>query len=146
MIPCLHQKFKSMCMNFFVVTETDNQTWRGGGGQLAISEMILVIMLNHISLKNQKTFFELLLPNTKPIVGTIYRPPNETNFMEILNENVSKVNTNNVETYIPGIVNINLWQNGHQVFQKYNLLSCHSAPRMMLKTTLISAQCLASSS
>ena len=128
MIPCLHQKFKSMCMTFFVVTETDMQTWTGGGGQLAISEMILVILLNHISLKNQKTFFELLLPNTKPIAGTIYGPPNQTNFMEILNENLSKVNKNNVETYIVGDVNINLWQNGHQVFQKHNLLSCHSVP------------------
>ena len=54
-------------------------------------------------------FFELLLPNTKPIVvGTIYRPPNQTNFMEILNENLSKVDTNGAETYILGDFNINL--------------------------------------
>ena len=46
--------------------------------------------------------------------------------MEILNENLSKVDTNNVETYILGDFNINLWQNGHYVFQKRNLLSCHS--------------------
>ena len=54
-------------------------------------------------------FFELLLPNTKPmVVGTIYRPPNQTNFMEILNENLSKVDTNGAETYILGDFNINL--------------------------------------
>ena len=54
-------------------------------------------------------FFESLLPNTKPIVvGTIYRPPNQTNFMEILNENLSKVDTNGAETYILGDFNINL--------------------------------------
>ena len=29
--------------------------------------------------------FEILLPNSKPI-GTIYRPPNQSNFLEILNE------------------------------------------------------------
>ena len=46
--------------------------------------------------------------------------------MEILNENLSKVDTNNVETYILVDFNINLWQNGHYVFQKRNLLSCHS--------------------
>ena len=33
--------------------------------------------------------------------------------MEIFNENLSKVDTNNVETYILGDFNINLWQNGH---------------------------------
>ena len=38
--------------------------------------------------------------------------------MEIFNENLSKVDTNNVETYILGDFNINLWQNGHYVFQK----------------------------
>ena len=71
----------------------------------------------------------MLLPNTKPIVvGTIYRPPNQTNFMEIFNENLSKVDTNNVETYILGDLNINLWQNGHYIFQKHNFLSCLSVP------------------
>ena len=48
--------------------------------------------------------------------------------MEIFNENLSKVETNNVETYILGDFNINLWQNGHYVFQKHNLLSCQSVP------------------
>ena len=73
----------------------------------------------------ENIFFELLLRNTKPIVlGTIYRPPNQTNFMEIFNENLSKVETNNIETYIIGDFNINLWQNGHYVFQKHNLISC----------------------
>ena len=46
--------------------------------------------------------------------------------MEIFNENLSKVDPNKVETYIYGDFNINLWQNGHYVFQKHNLLSCHS--------------------
>ena len=91
----------------------------------------------------ENIFFELLLPNTKPIVvGTIYRPPNQTNFMEIFNESLSKVDTNNVETYILGDFNINLWHHGHYVFQKHNLLSCQSVPNDV-KTTLISAQCLA---
>ena len=71
----------------------------------------------------ENTFFELLLPNTKPIVvGTISRPTNQTNFMEIFNESLSQVDTNNLESYI------NLLQNGHYVFQKNNLLSCRSVP------------------
>ena len=48
--------------------------------------------------------------------------------MEIFNEKLSKVDTNNVETYILGDFNINLWQNGHYVFQKHNLVSCQSVP------------------
>ena len=77
----------------------------------------------------ENIFFELLLPNTRPIVvGTIYCPPNQTNFMETFNENVSNVETNMVETYILGNFNINLWQNGHYVFQKHNLLSSQSVP------------------
>ena len=37
-----------------------------------------------------------------------------------------KLDTNNVQTYILGDFNINLWQNGHYVFQKHNFLSFHS--------------------
>ena len=101
---------------------------RHGGGVACYIRNDL-IMLNYISLKTENIFFELLLPNTKPIVvGTVHRPPNQTNFMEIFNENLSKVDTNNVETYILGDFNINLWQNGHYVFQKHNFLSCLSVP------------------
>ena len=48
--------------------------------------------------------------------------------MEIFNENMSKVDTNNVEINILGDFNISLWQNGHYVFQKHNFLSCLSVP------------------
>ena len=82
----------------------------------------------------ENIFFELILPNTKPIVlGTTYRPPNQTNCMEIFNENLSKVDTNNAETNILGDFNINLWQNGHYVFQKHNFLSCLSVPNDVIK-------------
>ena len=48
----------------------------------------------------ENIFLELLLPQTKPIVvGTIYRPPNQTNFIEIFNENLTKRHTNNVEIW-----------------------------------------------
>ena len=56
----------------------------------------------------ENILFELVLPNTKPIVvGTIYRPPNQTDFIDIFNKNLSKVDTNNAE--ILGDFNINLW-------------------------------------
>ena len=82
-----------------------------GGGVTCCIRNDFSYMLNHISLETQKTyFFEFLLPNTKPIlVDTIYRPPKQTNFMEIFNENLSKVDTNNIEIYILGDFKINLW-------------------------------------
>ena len=126
MIPCLHQKFKLVGMNSLVVTETDME--RGGGGVAGYIRNDLSHNVKSYFPKDiENIFFELLLPNTKPIVvRTIYRPPNLTNFMEIVTENLSKVDTNNLETYILGDFNKNVWQNGHYVFQKQNLLSCHS--------------------
>ena len=108
----------------------------GGGGGVAcyIRNDLSYNFKSYFPKDIENIFFKLLLPNTKPIVlGTIYCPPNQTNFMEIFNENLSKVDTNNVETYILGDFNINLWQNGHYVFQKHNFLSCLSVPNDVIK-------------
>ena len=49
--------------------------------------------------------------------------------MKIFNKNLSKVDTNNViEIYILCDFKVDLWQNGHYVFQKHNSLSCQSVP------------------
>ena len=110
-------------MASFVVTETDIEE-----GWLAISEMILVIMLNHIPLKTQKTYFwnhyQQIL-NQQQQVQSIAHQTNP-NFMEIFNEILSKVDPNIVKIYFLGDFNINLWQNGHYVLQKQNLLLCQS--------------------
>ena len=99
----------------------------GGGVACYIRNDLSYSVKSYFPKDIENIFFELLLPNTKPVVvGTIYRPPNQANFMEIFNENLSKVDKNNVETYILGYFNINLWQNGHYVFQKHNFLSCLS--------------------
>ena len=79
----------------------------------------------------ENIFFELLLPNTKPIVvGTIYRPPNQTNFMETFNENLSKIDTNNVEIYILG----GCCDRMVIMFSKSTTCFHVSQSRMMLKT------------
>ena len=81
----------------------------GGGVDCYIRNDLSYNVKSYFPKDIENIFFELLLPNTKPIlVGTIYRPPNQTNFMKIFNENLSKVDTNNVETYILGDFNINL--------------------------------------
>ena len=42
----------------------------------------------------ENIFFEILLRNSKPIiVGIIHRPPSQDNFMEILNDNMNKIDS-----------------------------------------------------
>ena len=81
----------------------------GGGVACYIRNDIIYNVKSYLPKDIENIFFELLLPNTKPIVGgTIYRPLNQKDFMEIFNEQFFKVDTNNVEIYILGDFNINL--------------------------------------
>ena len=74
-------------------------------------------------------FFEILLPNSKPIlVGTIYRPPSQNNFLELLNSNMNKINSVDNEIYIHGDFNINLFLNNSYVLEKNNIFNCKSIP------------------
>ena len=58
-------------------------------------------------LKLKTFFFELLLPITKPIVvGIIYQLPSQLDFLEIINNHFSKLNTNNNEIYILSILTL----------------------------------------
>ena len=75
----------------------------------------------------ENIFFEILLPNTKPIiVGIIYGPPGQSEFLETINTHFSKLDTNNNEIYILGDFNINLYLNNSYIFLKNNLLQSQS--------------------
>ena len=79
--------------------------------------------------ETENIFFELLLPNTEPVVvGIIYRPPTQSEFLEIINTHFSKLHTNNNEIYLFGNFNINLYLNNLYIFQKNNLLQSQSIP------------------
>ena len=79
--------------------------------------------------KIENIFFEQLLPNMKPVVvGIIYRPPSQSDFLEIINTHFSKFDTNNNEIYMLGDFNINLYLNNSYIFQKNNLLQSRSIP------------------
>ena len=67
----------------------------------------------------ENAFFEILLPNSKPItVGKIYLPPNQSNFLGVLNENMNKIDSISNKIYILGDVNINLSLNDSYIFSK----------------------------
>ena len=57
----------------------------------------------------ESVFFEILLPNSKPItVGTIYCPPNQSNFLKVLNQSMNKIYPISSKISILGNFNINL--------------------------------------
>ena len=69
----------------------------------------------------ENVFFVIHLPKTKPItVGTVYQPPNQTDFIKTLNENFEKLDTTNKEAYIFGDFNINLYHIGKYIICKDN--------------------------
>ena len=58
--------------------------------------------------------FDILMPHTKPIaIGIIYRPPNQSKFLDIFEENLPKLNSSYREIYFLGDFNINLFENGN---------------------------------
>ena len=84
---------------------------RHGGG-------VACYVRNDISFNVRKDFsdeienivFDMLLPKTKPIlVGFLYRPPDQSKFLDKLSTAISRSNTfDNQEVYILGDLNINL--------------------------------------
>ena len=79
--------------------------------------------------ENESVFSEMLLPNSKAIaVGTIYRPPNQSNFLEALNENMNKINSISNEIYILGDFNMNLFWNDSCIFSQKSALNSKSIP------------------
>ena len=90
---------------------------RHGGG---VATYIRSYRLNFL-LRNEieNITFDILMPHTKPItVGIIYRPPNQSKFLDIFEENLPKLNTSYREIYFLGDFNINLFENGKYVFDK----------------------------
>ena len=79
-----------------------DQNRQGGGVVCYIRNDLSYDVKSFFRPEIENIFFELLLPNTKPIVvGIIYRPPSQSEFLEIT-PIFSKLNTNNNEIYILG--------------------------------------------
>ena len=71
----------------------------------------------------ENIFVEILFPKTKlKIVGIIYRPPNYSNFLEIINTNFDKLDTDIKESYILGDFNINMYQNNIYIVRDDNTI------------------------
>ena len=65
----------------------------------------------------ESVLFEILLRNSKPItVRTIYRSPNQSNFLEELNGNMNKIDSISNKIYILCDFSINLFLNDPYIF------------------------------
>ena len=74
-------------MVYYVVTKNRN----GGGVACYIRNDLSYTQENLFPNDIEKIFFEIHLPKTKLItVGIIYRPPNQTNFIKALNEQLTR--------------------------------------------------------
>ena len=81
----------------------------GGGVACYIRNELSYNIISVFQSEIESVFFEILLPNFKPItIGTIYCPLNQSNSLEVLNENMNKIGSISNETYILGNFNINL--------------------------------------
>ena len=93
-------------------------------------------ILSVFSREIEKIFFEILLPNSKPvIVGTIYCPPSQNNFLELLNSNMNKINPIDNEIYILRVIHINLFLTDSYVLEKI-ISKIASQFQMILKATM----------
>ena len=91
----------------------------GGGVACYIRNDLSYNILSVFPGEIKSVFFEILLPNSKPItVGTIYSPLNQSNFLEVPNENMNKIDSISNEIYIFGDFNINLCLNKSYIFSK----------------------------
>ena len=103
---------------------------QGGGVICYVKSDLSYNTLSAFPREVENIFFEILLSNSKPItVGTIYGPPNQSNFLEILIDNMNKIDSVNNEIYILGDLNINLYINDSYILAKKNILNNNSVPR-----------------
>ena len=69
-----------------------NRNKHRGGVACYIGNKLSYNIISVFPREIESIFFEILLPNSKPTtVGTIYRPPNQSNFLKVLNENMNKM-------------------------------------------------------
>ena len=89
----------------------------GGGVACYIRNDLSYNIISVFPSEIESVFFKILLSNSKPVtVETIYRPPNPSNFLEVLIENMNKIDSISNEIYILGDFNISLSLNDSYIF------------------------------
>ena len=96
----------------------------GGGVAFYIRRNIGYLQKHYFPREIENIFVEILIPKIKPlVVGIIYRPPNQINFLEIIKANFDKLDTNTKELYILGDFNMNMYYNDKHIVCDDNTIS-----------------------
>lgn len=110
---------------------------KGGGVCLYIKTSLAFNQRNDLEIEELEAIWcEILLPKTKPIVvGCCYRPPKQSNFLELLEENILKFSYD-AEIIILGDMNICLHKKIGHMYKKYvNILKMYGMEQMISEVT-----------
>ena len=99
---------------------------RNGGGVVCFIRKDLHFNTRALNCKEiENIVFDILLPKSKLITkGVFCRPPNKTNFMELIVKSFSLLNLKDNEIYILGDFSINLLQNGNYILNRKRMAAC----------------------
>ena len=99
--------------------QRNDRNRQGGGVCLYIHNRYAYTTLTDIVTDGlESLWINVLLPKTKPIqVGVCYRPPTQSNFIELFNNSLSHLRSD-CETYILGDINID-FPSSHPLFSAY---------------------------
>ncbi len=90
--------------------ERTDRNRKGGGVAFYIRNDISYNVRENFSNEFENIFFDIHLPKTKPILmGILYRPPDQSGFLENLSQAISETHSfDNQEVYILGDLNIDM--------------------------------------
>ena len=93
---------------------------RSGGVACYVKKSLAYNYRDNFCKKTESIFIDIFLPKTKPIlIGILYRPPDKNDFVKNLKETFTNCNIlDKQECYLLGDFNINILQNGENVFEK----------------------------
>ena len=81
----------------------------------------------------ESIFFDILLPKSKPIlIGVLYRPPSQLNFLDNFSDKLDIIsNNNNQEIYLLGDINID---KKSPLAKQYNEICCLHGLKQLINT------------
>ena len=106
---------------YFAIRRDRNR--KGWGVICYVTNKICYNTKNCVSNEIENIFVGLLIPKTKPItVGIVYKPPDQTRFLEILSNSLNSLNMSSEEWHILGDLNIILYHNGSTLGENKNII------------------------
>jgi len=104
----------------------------GGGVACYVREDIHFNIREELSDEIESIFFDILLPKSKPIlVGVLYRPANQFNFLNKFSDKLNSIMDNFQELYILGDINID---KKSPLAKQYNEICCFHGLKQLIKS------------